>query len=445
MIARAIDSHLQEWKESRNRRVLLIRGARQVGKTHSIRQLAKSFSSFIEVNFLETPEIKKFFQEGSISPDSILEKLQAYFGITLSSGKSLLFFDEIQECPEALMSLRFFHEKLPELHVIAAGSLLEFVMSEIPSFGVGRIDSLFMYPLSVEEFFRALGEELLLEAIIKALPEAPLDSILHTKALELYKTYLIIGGLPAVVQSYIQSRDINECLLIIGSIVQGYEDDFAKYNTRISSQKLRDTLRATAKQAGSKFVAARVDPERSSSGYDKALELLRLAGLVYKILPTNANGIPLEAESENRGFKVIPFDVGFNNALLGLNVSEFLLQDNVSLVNKGALAEIVCGTEIIKHSFVRKRSQLYYWKRNSRGSSSEVDYIVQRNSNIVPVEVKAGTKGQMQSLYLFLKNKNKSFGIRTSLENFSSFSAPDMKSQINVVPLYAIGRYLHTK
>ena len=444
MIPRTIDRYLAKWKNSKQRKVLLLRGARQVGKTFSVREFAKGFSSCIEVNFLESPELKSFFQAGSLDPEVILEKLQAYFGVSLVPGEGLLFLDEIQDCPEALTALRFFHEKMPALHVVAAGSLLEFVLAEIPSFGVGRIDSLFMYPLSIEEFLVAAGHSNLLETIAKASPEKPLDNILHKKAIDLLKTYTIIGGLPEVVYTYFLTRDINQCLSLISNIVLAYEDDFAKYKTRIASEKLRKTLQAVARQAGSKFVYSRINPEGSSVGYDQALELLVQAGLVYKIYRTSANGLPLGAEADSKNFKVIPFDVGFNNSLLGLKPSDLLLQDEISIVNSGALAEIICGIELISHSLPYQRADLYYWKRDKRGSNAEVDYIVQKNSEILPIEVKAGTKGQMQSLYLFLSEKKKGEGIRTSLENFSSFTSPDKKSIVRVVPIYSIGSYANT-
>lgn len=439
---RKISKYLEQWKSAKGRKVLLVRGARQVGKTFSVREFAKGFSSYLEVNFLETPQICKFFKGGDLSPGPILEKLQAYYGVTLTPGSGLLFFDEIQACPEALMALRFFQEKLESLHVIAAGSLLEFALAEIPSFGVGRVESLFMYPLSIEEFLLALGQAPLVQAIRDASPQVPLEEPLHNKAVGLLRSYALIGGLPAVVQAYVDRRDFNHCLSLLDDLVLGYEDDFAKYKTRIANQKLREVLRAVARQASSKFIYTHINPGSSVSGYDQALELLRLAGLVYKVHRTAANGIPLGAEVNLKYFKALPFDIGVYNRLLGLRASDYLLDDDVSFVNSGALAEVLSGLELIAHSSAHLRPELFCWAREERGSNAEVDYVVQKGKNILPIEVKAGTKGQMQSLYRFMSEKKSEGGVRTSLENYSSFTSTSSAAPIEVVPLYAIGSYV---
>jgi predicted AAA+ superfamily ATPase len=445
MIKRQIEYYLSIWKHSPSRQVLLVRGARQVGKTFSIRQFAKSFASFIEVNFLETPEVAKFFTSGSLAPDEIIEKLEIYYGVSIESGESLLFFDEIQECKEALIALRFFQEKYPSLHVIAAGSLLEFALSEIPSFGVGRVDSIFMYPLSFEEFLGALGQQKIASAIRSASPFKILDPTLHTKATGLLRIYTIVGGLPAIVHSYQQTKDINLCMSKIDSILLGYEDDFAKYKTRINPLKLRETLRAAAQQAGRKFVYSHINSTSSTTGYDQSLELLRLAGLIYKVQRSSANGIPLGGEIDQKSFKTLLFDIGVYHRLLGLTISKILVDDEISFVNRGALAEVLCGTELIVHSPPTSRAALYYWSREQRGSNAEVDYLIQQNNEILPIEVKAGTKGKMQSLYLFLSEKKKTRGVRCSMENFSHFTSPQESALVEVVPLYGIGAYASQK
>lgn len=444
MIDRKIDNYLTEWQKQADRKVILLRGARQVGKTFSVRRLATKFKSYLEVNFIEKPEVKNLFTSGSLDPQAIIEKLEIYYGVSLTPGESLLFFDEIQECQEAITSLRFFYEKFNSLHLIAAGSLLEFVLAEIPSFGVGRIESLYMYPLCFEEFLGAVGQKKLAAAINSANAKEPLDPLLHKRASELFKLYTITGGLPEIVSQYSGSRDANRCLSLIDSLLVAYQDDFAKYKTRINPLKLRETLLSVARQAGGKFVYSHINPGSSITGYDQSLELLQMAGLVYKIQKSSSNGIPLGSEVDPRKFKVIPHDIGIYHRLLGLNISNVLFDDDVDLVNRGALAEVVCGTEIIAHSSARKKSDLYYWNRESRSSSAELDYIMQKEDLLVPIEVKAGTKGQMQSLYIFLNEKKLSYGIRCSMENFSRFTAPDKNSTIEVVPLYAIGSFINT-
>jgi len=442
MLERNITAHLERWRQSQDRRVLLLRGARQVGKTSSVRSFARSsFKSFVEINFLETPEVGGFFKGGNLSPRTIIEKLRVYCNASITPGETLLFFDEIQEAPEALTALRFFYEQLPELHVVAAGSLLEFALKDLPSFGVGRIESLFMYPLSFEEFSLALAGEAFCAALREASVEKPLDDVFHRKALDLLKLYCMVGGLPKVVQRYCDSRDLQQCLPLLEELVLGYEDDFAKYGTRVSSEKLRATLRAVAQQAGSKFVYSRINPGSKLSGYEQAIELLSQAGLIYKISRSSGNAIPLGAEVDSRNFKCIPFDAGIYNRLLGLPLSDLLLDDAVSFSNRAAFAELVCGLELVAHSPATLKCALYYWHREAPSSSAEVDYIVQRGVAIIPVEVKAGTKGQMQSLYRFIAEKGARYGVRTSLENFSTFSAKvgDKSAKVDVIPLYVIG------
>jgi predicted AAA+ superfamily ATPase len=439
MIERRILSQLQAWKARPERKVLLLRGARQVGKTFTVREFAKSFHSCIEINFVETPEVANFFRAGSLEPVAILKKLEAYYGVSLEPGSSLLFFDEIQGCPEAIAALRFFHEKLPTLHVIAAGSLLEFALADTASFGVGRIESLFMYPVSVAEFFAAMGAAKLYEACQAATPTSPLDETLHRRACELLKEYSIIGGLPAVVQTYVDTKDLAACSVKLDDLRLGYEDDFSKYKTRISPLKLRETLIASAAQAGSKFVYSHIKPGSSTSGYDQALELLRLAGLVYVVQSSAANGVPLGAEVNQRRFKVIPFDLGLYNRLMGLRPFKMLLDGEHSLVNSGALAEVLCGLELIAQAPSTDRAVLYYWAREERGSSAEVDYLVEMDGAVLPIEVKANRKGQMQSLYLLMKMKGMRCGVRSSLENFSRSPTPDGAGVVEVVPLYAVG------
>jgi predicted AAA+ superfamily ATPase len=442
MIERKILADLLTWKVATNRKVLLLRGARQIGKTFTARQLAATFSTCLEVNFLETPEVARFFQGGSLDPVSILRNLEAYFEVKLPIGEGLLFFDEIQACPEAITALRFFYEKIPELHVIATGSLLEFALAEIPSFGVGRIDSLFMYPLSIEEFFKANGQGALLQAIQLATLNKSVDSVLHNKACETVRIYSMIGGLPAVVQTYLESKDINSSLTLLDSLLLAYEDDFTKYKTRISPLKLRQTLTSCATQAGGKFVYSHIKPGSSVSGYDQAVELLRLAGMIYVVSRTSANGIPLGAESDPKSFKAIPFDIGIYNRLLGLKFSDRILLEDTAFVHEGASAEVLCGLELVASTPSRLRPELHYWSREKQSSNAEVDYVVQQGMRVVPVEVKAGHKGRMQSMFVFMNEKQCGRGVRTSLENLSSFATPSGGGVIEVVPLYLVGRWL---
>ena len=236
---RNIEHSLIEWKENKQRKVLLLRGARQVGKTFSVRVLGKLFKYFLEVNFEEDRAIKLIFKE-SLNPIKLSEKLSAYFSIPIIPGKTLLFFDEIQACPEALGSLRFFYEKIPDLHVIAAGSLLELAITQLPSFGVGRIQSLFMYPMSFDEYLEALGEN----ALIEMKNNKNIDQVFHNKLIDYLKTFYLIGGLPEIVEDYVKTKNILNCQRKLGDLLESFRDDFAKYKKRVDIQILDEVFKS---------------------------------------------------------------------------------------------------------------------------------------------------------------------------------------------------------
>ncbi len=302
---RKIDAHFAEWKSRVDRKVLLVRGARQVGKTYSIREFGKTFGSFIEINFEREPEVKTFFK-GSLDPIGICQKIAIYKGMVFEPGASLLFFDEIQSCPDALRSLRFFFEQMPRLHVVAAGSMLEFALEQIPSFGVGRITSLFMYPMSFLEFLRATGDGPLADHVAKNALTSPLDEVFHAKLLDSMRIHMILGGMPAVVEKYRVSRDVMQCQSLLDDLLLTFRDDFAKYKKRAPVIKLNEVMSAVALQTGTKFKYANISTETSAAGLKDALELLVLAGLAYKVFHTSAHGIPLGGKSTPKSSKCFP-------------------------------------------------------------------------------------------------------------------------------------------
>ena len=222
---RKIDDQLLAWSKESKRKPLLVRGARQVWKSSAIKNLAQHFEYFVEVNFDQQKEVCTLFEKG-ISPQEICENLSLIYNIPIIPRKTLLFFDEIQACIAAISSLRYFYEKYPELHLVAAGSLLEFALEELPSFGVGRVRSLFVYPFSFEEFLIANKETMLWGAIQKATPQKALLEPIHKKALLLLKKFLILGGMPEVIASYVQGKSMLDCLRIMDDLIISYKDDF---------------------------------------------------------------------------------------------------------------------------------------------------------------------------------------------------------------------------
>jgi predicted AAA+ superfamily ATPase len=438
-IKRQIDNNFQAWKYSASRKPLLLRGARQVGKSSSIREFGKQFEYFLEINFekKEHQDVGKIFERSS-SPKRITDELYAMFGVPIVPGKTLLFLDEIQTCISAISSLRFFYEEMPELHVIAAGSLLEFALEELPSFGVGRIRSLFMYPLSFDEYLRATGYTAMADMIRQSSPRQPISEVLHRQCLQHLVRYIVIGGMPEVVVTSMNGGSLQECQQVLDDLILTFNDDFAKYKTRMPSSQLREIFLSVMEQTGHKFIYAHASQTAKHEQIKNAVELLVMAGLVYPVVHTSANGIPLGAEINHKAIKYITFDTGIMQRFLQLDISKILLADNLAQINKGSVAEMFVGLEIVKSMPCNQALQLYYWQREQRGSQAEVDYIVQQNTSIIPIEVKAGTKGAMQSLHLFMKEKNSLKGIRTSLENFGIID------NIEIYPMYAISNIFTT-
>jgi hypothetical protein len=428
---RDIESELLRWKTDKNRQPLLVRGARQVGKSSVIRHFGKQFYNCLEINFDQQIQAKKIF-EGSLNPHRICEELSLLYEQSIVPGETLLFLDEIQNCLPAISSLRYFYEQYPELHVVAAGSLLEFALSELPSFGVGRVSSLFLYPFSFGEFLDASGSALLRTAISGASPINPLPGSIHLKALDFYKRFLILGGMPKVISTYLEDHDLLKCQRLLDDLINAYEDDFAKYKKRVPSSVIREVFRSVVEQNGQKFIFSKSSPELNRLQVKGAIELLTMAGLVFTVTHTSANGIPLGAEINPKMRKYLVFDTGIFQRLLGLNLSEILLNNDFQSINKGNIAELNVGLELIKSVSCYQRLSLFYWQREAKNSNAEVDYLIQRGSIILPIEVKAGTKGTMQSLYLFMDSKNSEKGIRISQENFSFYD------RIEVFPLYAV-------
>lgn len=430
-IPRKIDKELHKWKIEKKRKPLLVRGARQVGKTKTIREFGTTFKNYLEVNFEENPSVKSLF-EGDLSPTGICESLSAIYKTTIIPGETLLFFDEIQYCPNAIASLRYFYEKMPELHLISAGSLLEFALSEIPTFGVGRIRSIFLYPLSFSEFLSGKGEERLLSILKKASVEEPLPDAIHHKLLSLVRKFMLIGGMPQVAAEYIESGDLNKCQSLLIDLIVAFRTDFAKYKKRFSVSLLQEVFQSVIAQAGGKFVYSAGSVNAHHATIKTALALLITAGLVIPVTHTSANGLPLGAEANPKRQKMLLLDTGLFQKAKGLDLSTFLTTTDFEVINKGGLAEQFVGLELIKASSGYEPPELFYWHREAKSSNAEVDFVIQSGGKIVPVEVKSGHKGSMRSLHIFMEEKKSGRGIRISTENFSRYGA------VETIPLYAV-------
>lgn len=445
---RIIDQYLLDWATRDDRKPLLLRGARQVGKSTAVRHLGERFESYVEVNFERQPEYKTLFKSNLVV-ERIVSQMSALCGSSISAGKTLLFLDEIQECPEAIMALRFFKEEMPGLHLIAAGSLLEFALDELPTFGVGRIHSMFMHPMTFDEFLGANGEELLLKARNEASASSPLPQPLHDRLTDLLRTYILVGGMPEVVAKWVATHSYLDCQELQEDIVVSYEDDFAKYRKRVDPQLLRATLRSAAVQCGCKFSYAEVGGYRADE-VKKALDMLILAGLCIPVTRTAANGLPLGGEAVPTGRKILVIDPGLMMRLLNMSLgdvsdltAQILTAGAAELVNRGPMAELVAGLEMMRYRTPNMRHELFYWIREARNSQAEIDYLDVKNRTILPIEVKAGTRGGMKSLWIFMREKGLTGAVRCSLENFGTFDYEDAEAantirKVTICPLYAL-------
>ncbi len=426
---------LLDWKEAQNHKPLLLRGARQIGKTYIVKEFGqKEFDTIITLNFERNEDFKEIFN--SNIPKDIIEKISLYTGKNPEPGKTLLFLDEIQECPKAMVSLRYFFEEMPELHIVAAGSLLEFTLeSEDFKMPVGRIQYLYMYPLSFGEFLDATGQGNLRTYLtqFKNLPNLP--KALHDKLNEFTRKYFIIGGMPEVVQEYSNSLNIINCQKIQRSIIDTYIDDFAKYARKSKHRYLKKIFNAVPAMVGQKFKYSHVDNTIKSRDLKEALEILEMAGVMYRVKRTSGAGLPLEAGAKENYFKMVFLDIGLLHAVNGVYADTVKAKDFTVIYN-GAIAEQFVGQEILAYCSPFTKSSLYYWVREAKNSNAELDYLIVKDSNIIPLEIKSGSKGRMKSLILFLKNYKIEMGVKISQATF------DEGLPITSIPFYSIEGFL---
>lgn len=449
-IHRNIDKELIAWKDDPMRKPLLLRGARQVGKSSAVRHFGKGFQHFAEINFERHKAAKSFFV-GDIDAHLIAQKIGSYINVPIEEGKTLLFLDEIQECPEAIMALRFFKEDYPELHVIAAGSLLEFTLQDLPTFGVGRIHSLFMYPMTFDEFLGANHEEGLIRMRNEANYANPLDLAFHEKLIEYFRIYLLVGGMPEAVLAWTMTRDFNRCRSILCDIALTYEDDFSKYKKRVNPELLRATMRGICHLPGEKMSFKKISSDYRSAQIREAIRLLTLAGIVTPVIASSGNGIPLDAEANEKSMKVLFLDPGLMLSVLQLegNLSQQLIEHIMAgspqeLVNRGGLTEMVAGLELMRNKPCIQRQRMFFWEKTGN-SIAEIDYLEIHKLKITPIEIKSGTQGGMKSLWLFMREKHLTEAFRCSLENFGEFEYVDKEDNnairhIHVLPLYALSQ-----
>jgi len=430
---RLIEDALLQWKQQVNRSPLLLRGARQVGKSYAVRALGNTqFSNnFVEINFEFQPEFKECFK--TLDPVKIVHTLSLITGQDITPGKTLLFLDEIQDCPAAINSLRYFREKMPELHVIGAGSLLEFVLNdEHFRMPVGRVQFIYLKPLSFKEYLLATQKQSLKEFIENIDFNEKIPDAIHQNLLQLTREYMVLGGMPAVLQEYLTNKNYYQCQLIQSNLLNTYRLDFGKYASHTQHKYLQKMFEKAPGLITQDFKYSKVDNGMRSRDLKTALEKLEQAGLIYLLHATSAANLPLNALINEKKFKLLFLDIGLINRATNLG-ADVLLRDDIFLVNRGAFAEQLVGQEILAGYSCFEKVELFYWAREEKSSQAQIDYILQVNDKIIPIEVKAGTTGQLKSLHIFLQEKKAPFGIQVSQKPLQK------NGNILSIPIYLAG------
>ncbi len=432
-------NYLKNWLSDDARRLpIVLRGARQVGKTWLVRQLAKETGlQLIEFNFEREPFHKELF--ASNDPKKIVLNIESALNRSIDINHSLLFLDEIQAVPELLAKLRWFAEDMPELPVITAGSLLEFVLDDHTfSMPVGRISYVHLEPLSFEEFLMASKREKLLDYVHQyTINQDAIPLPIHTQLLSLFKEYVMIGGLPAAVASWTTHQSLEKVQLVHHDLLATYRDDFSKYARKIPIERLDEIIYVAPKLLGKKFVYRQVNQEVQTPTIKKALDLLCKARVCHRVYATHANGIPMAAEIKEKTCKVILLDTGLVSAALDLSLHQLNQLPDINLVNQGAISEQMVGQLLRCVRPLYVQPHLYYWTREESNASSEIDYLIQHHTHLVPIEVKSGTTGTLKSLHYFMAEKKLPIAVRIC-SDLPSITQVNMKTNTGKTAQYTL-------
>ncbi len=402
---RQIDDYLRAWKDSKTRRPLLIRGARQVGKTYAVDAFgAADFTHYVKINFEQEAAFRELFQEENIG--EICRSIELLKGVPLIEGQTLLFLDEIQACPEAIVRLRYFFEEKPGLHLVAAGSLLDFTLSTWKySMPVGRVEFAYMYPMNFTEFLWGMGETALTEYLEAfQVGRDVMSRPVHEKLLKWVRYYYFIGGMPEAVRVFAETGSLLEVEKIHERILTSYALDFAKYGSRKQQEIMQHLLEYIPAVTGRKFKFSSVNPEAGwrSAQIREALELLGKSRLIHFVYASKASGIPLSKDKNQRVFKLLFLDIGLLNHQLKLRLLDV---EELITNHEGALAEQFVGQQLIASGPWFMEKQLFYWLREKRKAEAEVDFLLDFTGELLPVEVKAGSSGRLRSLHVFMAEK----------------------------------------
>lgn len=447
MIKRNAEDFLAGWLAKEQRKPLVLRGARQVGKSTLVRRFARENGLILnEINLERHLRLDELFKSTEIP--NICRELEAITGSDIKAKGSLLFLDEIQAAPHALMALRYFREELPELPVIAAGSLLEFTLAEHSfSMPVGRIVYYHLHPLSFSEFVGAL-EPPLARYLAELSPSAPPPITAHQRLSQLQRQFFFVGGMPEAVAEYRENGALASVAEIQRSIISTYQDDFTKYAGRNDLLLLQKVLAFVPGSLGRKVKFSAIDREQRAARVKEAVELLTKARVCHKVCHSHCTGVPLAAEASDSVYKLLFMDIGLANHLLGLDWTAINGMDDRQLVNEGGLAEQFIGQHLLDISRGLEPPRLHYWLREGRSANAEVDYVISRGRRIVPVEVKAGKSGSLKSLQHFIHRRKLNLAVRFDLNSpgcqevthtiTTEAGSEEVRFTLISLPLYAV-------
>lgn len=409
----AID-FLDKWYNKPDSKPLILRGARQVGKSTLVRIFCQMHKiNLFELDF-ETVKLRQIENDTSFSVEKVLQEIELVAGKKLTD-KSLLFFDEVQQQPKVLNRLRYFHEKLPDLKIIAAGSLLETAMEAARfSMPVGRVQYFQLGPMSFREFLTAKKEDIFLEQLNKKRLQDESDATWLEKGAELLKEFYYTGGMPEAVKCWIQGGDHEEVRDVQNSIVQTYRDDIPKYTSNTEYSRVTDVFEYTAANLGNKVIFSDISAVHSRS-VKSAIDLLAKAGVVIKTTFNYCNGLPLAAGTNASTMKLFFLDIGLYNALHQIRWADIFSLPSEKLLTRGRMAEQFIAQHLKYINFKIPAPELYYWLNNKRKGAAEVDFIYSYGGNIIPVEVKAGSTGKIKSLWVYIENKKPDYVVKLDL------------------------------
>lgn len=425
---RKILRFLESWKESEYRKPLILQGARQVGKTYSILEFGRThYENVAYFNFETDPKLNDTFAE-SIAPDHLLPILSHISGQTIVKGKTLIVFDEVQLCERALTSLKYFCEDAPEYHIIVAGSLLGVAVNRAKfSFPVGKVDMKTLYPMDMEEFLLAMGEADLAERIRTCFEtDTPMPSALHDAAMQLYRRYLVIGGMPECVMQFAQTKDYILVRHTQDTILASYLNDMSKYNTLNEIKKTRlayDNITVQLSKKNTRFQYKLIKKGGRASEFENAIEWLCLSGIVSRVYRAEQIKKPLENYRDIDAFKIYVSDPGLLCAKKNLTAEDILCMSEELNDFKGGMAENYVNVQLVANGY-----PTYYWE-SERGA--EVDFVIQRGGQLIPIEVKSADNTRAKSLRVYMDTYKPAYAVKLSAKNFA------FEDSKKIVPLYA--------